>query len=213
MLILTTTPWTLPANAAVCFGPEINYRFVEADGKFMLFANDMVETVAQAAGWENYRVVESDGEPVLMKGNQFDRHHLRLSDHRRQTLAASSGAITSRSMPAPALPTPLPATASRTTWWARSSASRPSCPVDDDGRFTDYVKEFAGLDTDEADPKTIEWLKERGTLVSHIDINHSYPHCWRCPTSPSSSARPTSGSSPWRRPVCASALSTRSATM
>ena len=36
------------------------------------------------------------------------------------------------------------------------------------------------LTTDEANPKIIEWLREQGTLVAHVDISHSYPHCWRC---------------------------------
>ena len=44
-------------------------------------------------------------------------------------------------------------------------------PVDDDGRF--YVGDtygtggpFSGLDTDEANPKIIAWLQERGTLLA-----------------------------------------------
>lgn len=179
VLIWTTTPWTLPANAAVCFGPEIDYCFVEADGKFMLFAHEMVETVAQAAGWENYRVVESDGEPVLMKGNQFDGityacpiiegnvGRIIWGDH--VTLDAGTGAVHT-----------APGHGVEDYLVGQEFGIETIMPVDDDGRFTDYVKEFAGLDTDEANPKIIEWLKERGTLVSHIDINHSYPHCWRC---------------------------------
>ena len=58
-------------------------------------------------------------------------------------------------------------------------------PVDDDGRF--YVGDtygtggpFSGLDTDEANPKIIAWLAERGMLLAEVKINHSYPHCWRC---------------------------------
>ncbi len=39
---------------------------------------------------------------------------------------------------------------------------------------------FAGLEVNEANPKIIEWLKERGALLLHEDISHSYPHCWRC---------------------------------
>ena len=58
-------------------------------------------------------------------------------------------------------------------------------PVDDDGKF--YVGEefgtggpFSGMDTDEANPKIIDFLRERGTLVAEVKITHSYPHCWRC---------------------------------
>ena len=60
-------------------------------------------------------------------------------------------------------------------------------PVDDDGKF--YTGEefgtggpFSGMDTDEANPHIIEFLRERGTLVLEKKITHSYPHCWRCDT-------------------------------
>ena len=53
-------------------------------------------------------------------------------------------------------------------------------PVDDNGRFTDEAGQFSGLDTDEANPVIIEWLREQGTLVAEKKITHSYPHCWRC---------------------------------
>ena len=32
----------------------------------------------------------------------------------------------------------------------------------------------------EANPRIIEWLSERGTLLASATIEHSYPHCWRC---------------------------------
>ena len=58
-------------------------------------------------------------------------------------------------------------------------------PVDDDGKF--YTGEefgtggpFSGMDTDEANPHIIEFLRERGTLVLEKKITHSYPHCWHC---------------------------------
>ena len=53
-------------------------------------------------------------------------------------------------------------------------------PVDDNGVLTDEAGRFAGLDVDDANPEIIKWLDEQGVLVAHIDIHHSYPHCWRC---------------------------------
>ena len=53
-------------------------------------------------------------------------------------------------------------------------------PVDDDGILTEEAGQFAGLSTDDSNPKIIEWLEEQGTLVAKVSITHSYPHCWRC---------------------------------
>ena len=180
VLIWTTTPWTLPANTAVSFGPDIDYCFVEADGKFMLFAHEMVEQVAEVAGWDDYRVVAgADGEPLLMKGDQFagveydcpiiaeNTGRIIWGDH--VTLDAGTGAV--HTAPGHGVDDYLV---------GQQFGIDTIMPVDDDGRFTDYVPMFAGLDTDEANPKIIEWLREQGMLVASVEITHSYPHCWRC---------------------------------
>src|SRR5690606_5908891 len=55
-------------------------------------------------------------------------------------------------------------------------------PVDEDGSFTDAVPDFAGMNVKEADSKIVQYLKEKGILVSHKTIEHSYPFCWRTDT-------------------------------
>jgi isoleucyl-tRNA synthetase len=56
----------------------------------------------------------------------------------------------------------------------------PYSPVDDAGRFTQEVPEFAGQKVWEANAGIIELLKERRKLLAAADLTHSYPHCWRC---------------------------------
>jgi isoleucyl-tRNA synthetase len=53
-------------------------------------------------------------------------------------------------------------------------------PVDNAGRFTDVVKEFAGQHVLKANPKIVEFLQSNGRLLGHGSLDHSYPHCWRC---------------------------------
>ena len=74
-------------------------------------------------------------------------------------------------------------------------------PVDNAGRFTDAVPEFAGQHVFKANPKIIETTKRTGRLLGPRHVNHSYPHCWRC-KNPSSFARRNSGSSRWRPTAC-----------
>ena len=52
VLIWTTTPWTLPANTAVSLAPDADYVMVQADGSNMIMARELVEQVAEIAGWE-----------------------------------------------------------------------------------------------------------------------------------------------------------------
>ena len=39
LIIWTTTPWTMPANLAICVSPTIEYSVVEADGRYFVMAN------------------------------------------------------------------------------------------------------------------------------------------------------------------------------
>jgi isoleucyl-tRNA synthetase len=49
--IWTTTPWTIPANRAIAYGPDIGYALMEApDGHRILVAADLAENFAQRTG-------------------------------------------------------------------------------------------------------------------------------------------------------------------
>ena len=180
ILIWTTTPWTLPANTAVCLAPDADYIMVNADGTNTIMAYDLLEDVASTAGWTSYEPVkDAQGEVVTVKGRDLVgtsytcpiRQDLKgiviYGDH--VTLDSGTGAV--HTAPghgqedyAVGLEFDLPIL----------------MPVDDNGVLTDEAGRFAGLDVDEANPVIIEWLREQGALVAHVDINHSYPHCWRC---------------------------------
>jgi isoleucyl-tRNA synthetase len=45
-VIWTTTPWTIPVNQAIAYGPEVEYRVIEVDGSRFLVANDLLESFA-----------------------------------------------------------------------------------------------------------------------------------------------------------------------
>ena len=180
VLIWTTTPWTLPANTAVSLAPDADYVMVEVDGSYLLMALDLVEQVAETAGWDTYRIVSgADGEPVALKGRELYgltytapvRQDLKgtviYGDH--VTLDTGTGAVHT-----------APGHGQDDYLVAIEFDIPLLMPVDDNGRFTDEAGQFAGLDTDEANPVIIEWLREQGTLVAEKSITHSYPHCWRC---------------------------------
>jgi isoleucyl-tRNA synthetase len=53
-------------------------------------------------------------------------------------------------------------------------------PVNDNGVFTDEVGRFAGQFVFKANDDINQTLADKGALLARADINHSYPHCWRC---------------------------------
>ena len=53
-------------------------------------------------------------------------------------------------------------------------------PVDDDGKFTRDVKDFAGQFVFDANEAINKALAKAGALLGQMEIQHTYPHCWRC---------------------------------
>lgn len=180
ILIWTTTPWTLPANTAVSLAPDADYVMVRANGFQTILAYDLLEDVARRAGWEEYELVRNDqGEPVIMKGKELAgityicpiRQDLTgtviYGNH--VTLDSGSGAVHT-----------APGHGQDDYLVALQFDIPMLMPVDDNGVLTDEAAQFAGLNVNEANPEIIAWLESQGTLVAKEDIEHSYPHCWRC---------------------------------
>ncbi|WP_165249140.1 isoleucine--tRNA ligase [Adlercreutzia sp. ZJ141] len=180
VLIWTTTPWTLPANAAVSLAPDADYVMVQVDGVNMIMAHDLVTSVAEIAGWQGFSLVsDAAGEPVVLKGREFCgmtytcpvRRDLKgtiiYGDH--VTLDTGTGCVHT-----------APGHGQDDYLVGLEFGIPILMPVDDNGCFTDEGGQFAGMNVDDANPKIIEWLREEGTLVAERKIEHSYPHCWRC---------------------------------
>ena len=185
--IWTTTPWTLPADDAVILHPEAAYVAVEHDGRAAIFAEALWEKCAAKFGWEDAVLVcDANGEtwhasgtdlagnlykqPIF--GDQGETGVFIYADY--VTLEDGTGIV--HSAPGHGVDDYL----------AGMKFDVPVVmPVDDDGCF--FKGEgmgtggpFSGMEVNEANPVIIKWLDERGMLIMHEDMSHSYPHCWRC---------------------------------
>lgn len=58
LVIWTTTPWTLPANAAVAFNPEITYSIIEVAGEKLVIAEKLIPNFIKKCGFEQYAIIE-----------------------------------------------------------------------------------------------------------------------------------------------------------
>lgn len=182
-VIWTTTPWTIPSDQAVSLKPGAVYTAIEHDGRAEIMLKDLAEKVCGIAGWEPTPVMV-DGAPYEVPAETFDHLHYKqpvfdgvegvalLADY----VGTEDGTGIVHNSPGHGVD----------DYYVCMKEGMDICmPVDDDGRF--YVGDtfgtggpFSGMDTDEANPHIIEFLRERGTLVASVKITHSYPHCWRC---------------------------------
>ncbi len=187
VVIWTTTPWTLPANSGVALLADADYVAVEAEGRLGIMAKALWEKVFHGvAKLEDAKLFVPEGaaEPWSAHGEDlvgltyqqpiFEGVTGKVVTADYVTLEDGTGCV--HTAPGHGVD----------DYYTGVRCDLPIImPVDDDGRF--YVGDtygtggpFSGLDTDEANPKIIAWLAERGMLLAEVKINHSYPHCWRC---------------------------------
>jgi isoleucyl-tRNA synthetase len=179
-LAWTTTPWTLPTNAALAVGPDIQYGVVaDAEGREYLLAVDTLGAYRKELG-------EDAAVSRTFAGRELDGiHYDRLWDHYADAdgmqnawriLVAdyvATGEGTGIVHQAPAYGEDDQVTC--------AAAGIPVIlSVDDAGRFLPEVDEVAGLQVFEANPVLIQKLRADDRLVQVKSYDHSYPHCWRC---------------------------------
>jgi isoleucyl-tRNA synthetase len=181
IVIWTTTPWTLPANQAVCLHPDIDYAFVQVGDDAFIMAEKLIDAVAKACDLSAYRILGVKKGKDGFEGLETERPLTRglspvlLGDF--VTLEQGTGCVhiaPGHGMEDYLLVLDYNATA--------SAGERLDilAPVDDAGRFTEAVSEFAGQHVLKANPAIVERLKANGRLLGQGSLNHSYPHCWRC---------------------------------
>jgi isoleucyl-tRNA synthetase len=175
ILIWTTTPWTLPANVAVTLAEGADYVGVKlTGGRVLVMAEELVEEVAANAGWQNHEVV---GPRV--KGSALSGLHYAHPIHQDVQGVIITGEHVDLSTGTGAVHT-APGHGDEDYQVGVKYDLPMPMPVLDDGTFDAGGGPFAGMNVWESNPKIIEWLTERDSLVASGNISHSYPHCWRC---------------------------------
>ncbi|MGO9578164.1 MAG: isoleucine--tRNA ligase [Desulfobaccales bacterium] len=171
LVIWTTTPWTLPANLAIAVHPDLEYAALDTGDEVLVVAADLALALLSAWGLKGQEILRVKGralEGAVCRHPWLDRDsQVILANY--VTLEAGTGLVHI-----------APGHGQDDYVFGSRYGLAPYSPVDDGGRFTQEVPEFAGQKVWEANPGIIELLKERGRLLAAADTTHSYPHCWRC---------------------------------
>jgi len=173
VVIWTTTPWTIPANLAVALHPDMEYSAVKAGDKGVLIvATDLAETVMEQIGVDEYKTLATFKGSVLegLKAGHplYERESLMILAP-FVTLEAGSGCVHI-----------APGHGEEDYEIGKSYNLEAYAPVDNQGRFTAEVEEFAGKYVFDANKDVNAALARAGALLKQYDFEHSYPYCWRC---------------------------------
>ena len=171
-IIWTTTPWTLPANLAICAHPQFIYGLFKTDKGNFVFLSELKDTLTEKLGFTSCELVKeikgSELEGILVKHPFYDRTSmLILGDY--VTAETGTGLVHI-----------APGHGEDDFNVCLKYGIKPYCPVDEHGKLTsDAGERLAGLFYEDANLEVLKILEENNCLLKEEDIVHSYPHDWR----------------------------------
>lgn len=180
VVIWTTTPWTLPANQVVSLSPDADYVMAKVDGQLLVMAQELAPALAKTAGWEDLEFLAVDGQVIAVKGEALKGETYAHPIHDDVTGVVLTGSHVTLDAGTGAVHTAPGHGVDDYKVCQANGIKEITMPVDDEGKFYEGSCPWGGISTSDANPLIISWLRERGSLIAHVDISHSYPHCWRC---------------------------------
>jgi len=185
-IIWTTTPWTLPASMAVAFHPDFDYVALEASeasgdhAPVYIVAAALADQVAAACRLAPAR------EIARFKGAALDRVTFQHPFLERSILGVLADYVTADTGTG-AVHT-APSHGADDFYTGQKYGLDPTSRVDAAGHIQvdpaawPFAKPpaFDGLKVWAANPVIVAMLEERGALLGGGQLEHSYPHCWRC---------------------------------
>ncbi len=185
VVIWTTTPWTMPANRALAYGPGIDYALVHVGtvaegslarpGEHILIALALVPEVCAAVGITTHHIdrvlkgAEFDGAVAAhpMRGQGYD-HDARLLPADYVTTEQGTGFVHI-----------APSHGEEDFVLSRHFGIEVPEAVQDDGTYAGWVPHFAGLHVFKAAKPVGDAIAAAGGLLGRGTLTHSYPHSWR----------------------------------
>ncbi|OEC86557.1 isoleucine--tRNA ligase, partial [Methanobacterium sp. A39] len=178
VLVWTTTPWTLPANMAVCVHPDFDYAYVNVNGEVYIMAEALVSSLFEDQDYEILKTVKgSDLEGLEYQHPLIDEipvqkeftHKILPGEH--VTLTEGTGCVHT-----------APGHGPDDFDIGKKYGLPIFCPVDEAGLFKKEAGKYEGEFVKEADPYIITDLDVHGLLFKEGIIDHRYGFCWRCKT-------------------------------
>jgi isoleucyl-tRNA synthetase len=170
-VIWTTTPWTLPANQAVTVHPDFCYDLIATPQGILILARNLAEAAIKRFDIQDAEVV------AFCKGRVLENLRLKhplqerdvpiiLGEH--VTLDAGTGLVHT-----------APGHGLEDFVIGQQYHLKVDNPVGPDGRFYPDTPLVGGLSVWDANATIVETIGQKGLLLAHDKIRHSYPHCWR----------------------------------
>ncbi len=181
ILVWTTTPWTLPANAAVAVNPELDYAQIQLDGEDLpiILSNDVLKSwqsgtfkkrqVSILRTCKGSELVDLEYEPIFadFPVQQGFRH--RIVPWEDVDPREGTGVVHI-----------APGCGREDFELSQRIAIERITPVDEKGEYLKGYGFLQGKNAKQVGEEVASYLERNGKLFSKYTHDHSYPVCWRC---------------------------------
>lgn len=174
-IIWTTTPWTIPASMAIAFHPDEEYVAMATNDSVYIVAEKLANVTSEKCGFTGARTI------ARFNGRKLEHayfYHPFLPWEERRILGVLADYVT-MDQGTGAVHT-APSHGADDFYTGVKYKLPQTCNVDAAGRLQNGLPEYEGESVFKANPKIVDLLKQRGALMHLENIEHSYPHCWRC---------------------------------
>ncbi|UUM20143.1 isoleucine--tRNA ligase [Mycoplasma sp. 1578d] len=169
VIIWTTTPWTLLANAGVALGENIEYVRVAVANNHYIIASDLLKSVANTLKWDNYQIVSSflgkQISNVQYKTPILDNVAPLVIGHHVSTDAGTG------------LVHIAPLFGEDDFLIGKENKLNMIMHISDDGHIENTHTKFDGMFYSDANKAISEFLGHK--MLAFARMKHSYPHDWR----------------------------------
>ncbi len=173
-LVWTTTPWTLPSNAALCMRPDADYVMIEHEGEKLVLAEALV---GKLFGEEKPALEKRKGADFLK------RKYIPLFDSFKHEADKAFYLITGEFVTledGTGIVHIAPGYGADDYEIGRAYNLPVFQAVESNGHFKEGTGAYAGMYIKDADPIIIKDMKIAGQLFKKEIYEHNYPFCWRC---------------------------------
>ena len=177
--IWTTTPWTLPANQALDFHPDLDYALIDCGDRYLILLVALVEPCLRRYGLRGHIVGTAPGKalehiefvhPLAALHPGYARS---APVHLGSYVSAQDGTGIVHSAPAYGIED---FESCKRYGMANDQILN---PVQADGYYAADLPLFGGMRIWDANAKVIDALRAAGNLLHSSQQSHSYMHCWR----------------------------------
>ena len=183
-VIWTTTAWTIPANQALNLNPELIYALVDTERGILMLAESLVEKCLERYQLTGQVIATTQGKNLALLNFMHPFYDVKddngVQGYKRLSPVFLADYATADDGTGIVHSSPAYGVEDFNSCVANGIATDDILnPVQGNGRYVDDLPLFGGLNIWKAAPLVIDKLREHDRLFATVNIEHSYPHCWR----------------------------------